>query len=88
MRALVDADPAYREMVKTPAASIDDSLIEFVADRPGHDMRYAIDSGKIARELGWYPLTPFDKGIAETVKWCLDNRAWAEAVTEGTGEFL
>lgn len=88
VRALVDADPAYREMVKTPAASIDDSLIEFVADRPGHDMRYAIDSGKIARELGWYPLTPFDKGIAETVKWCLDNRAWAEAVTEGTGEFL
>ncbi len=88
VRALVDADPAYREMVKTPAASIDDSLIEFVADRPGHDMRYAIDSGKIARELGWYPLTPFDKGIAETVKWCLDNRAWAEAVTEGTNEFL
>lgn len=88
VRALVDADPAYREMVKTPAASIDESLIEFVADRPGHDMRYAIDSGKIARELGWYPLTPFDKGIAETVKWCLDNRAWAEAVTEGTGEFL
>lgn len=88
VRALVDADPAYREMVKTPAASIDDSLIEFVADRPGHDMRYAIDSGKIARELGWYPLTPFDKGIAETVKWCLDNRAWAEAVTEGTSEFL
>lgn len=88
VRALVDADPAYREMVKTPTASIDESLIEFVADRPGHDMRYAIDSGKIARELGWYPLTPFDKGIAETVKWCLDNRAWAEAVTEGTGEFL
>lgn len=88
VRALVDADPAYREMMKTPAASIDESLIEFVADRPGHDMRYAIDSGKIARELGWYPLTPFDKGIAETVKWCLDNRAWAEAVTEGTGEFL
>lgn len=88
VRALVDAAPPYREMVKTPAASIDDSLIEFVADRPGHDMRYAIDSGKIARELGWYPLTPFDKGIAETVKWCLDNRAWAEAVTEGTGEFL
>lgn len=88
VRALVDSDPAYREMVKTPAASIDDSLIEFVADRPGHDMRYAIDSGKIARELGWYPLTPFDKGIAQTVKWCLDNRAWAEAVTEGTGEFL
>lgn len=88
VRALVDADPAYREMVKTPAACIDDSLIEFVADRPGHDMRYAIDSGKIARELGWYPLTPFDKGIAQTVKWCLDNRAWAEAVTEGTSEFL
>lgn len=88
VRALVDSDPVYREMVKTPAASIDDSLIEFVTDRPGHDMRYAIDSGKIARELGWYPLTPFDKGIAETVKWCLDNRAWAEAVTEGTSEFL
>lgn len=88
VRDLADSDPAYRAMMALSPAQIDDSLIEFVADRPGHDMRYAIDSSKIARELGWYPLTPFDRGIAETVKWCLDNRAWAEAVTAGTNEFL
>lgn len=57
-----------------------ESLIEFVTDRPGHDRRYAIDSGKIRRELGWRPVTEFSKGLEETVKWYLDNPGWIAGV--------
>jgi len=60
-----------------------ESLIRFVADRPGHDMRYAIDPEKIRRELGWRPLHPFNKGIHDTVQWYLQNRPWWEAVLKG-----
>ena len=52
------------------------SLIAFVADRPGHDARYAIDAGKIQRDLGWLPEESFDSGIRKTVQWYLDNEAW------------
>ena len=52
------------------------SLITFVADRPGHDQRYAIDQTKIQRELGWEPRHTFDTGLRETVQWYLDNQAW------------
>jgi dTDP-glucose 4,6-dehydratase len=55
--------------------------IAFVADRPGHDRRYAIDSAKIRRELGWQPRENFDTGIAKTVDWYLRNRAWAADIT-------
>jgi dTDP-glucose 4,6-dehydratase len=51
-------------------------LITFVADRPGHDQRYAIDSGKIRRDLGWQPLESFESGIEQTVRWYLDNEGW------------
>ena len=51
-------------------------LIEFVADRPGHDLRYAIDSSKIRRELGWVPSIDFADGLARTVRWYLDNEWW------------
>ena len=51
-------------------------LITFVADRPGHDLRYAIDSSKLMNELGWRPSRDFDRGIRETVQWYLDNRWW------------
>ncbi len=51
-------------------------LIEFVADRPGHDLRYAIDSSKIRRELGWEPSIDFSDGLARTVRWYLDNEWW------------
>ncbi len=50
--------------------------ITFVADRPGHDRRYAIDAAKIRRELGWEPLESFQSGIAKTVRWYIDNQAW------------
>lgn len=51
-------------------------LIEFVADRPGHDRRYAIDASKIARDLGWQPQETFASGLARTVDWYLDNKWW------------
>ena len=57
--------------------------ISYVADRPGHDRRYAIDAGKIARELGWLPQETFDSGIRKTVEWYLDNAAWCERVSSG-----
>jgi dTDP-glucose 4,6-dehydratase len=59
------------------------SLINYVKDRPGHDRRYAIDAGKIERELGWRPLETFETGIRKTVDWYLDNGAWVESVTSG-----
>lgn len=54
----------------------DESAIEYVADRPGHDFRYAIDSGKAERELGWKPELSFEVGLKETVQWYTDNEAW------------
>lgn len=59
-----------------PRAAPHRSLVAFVADRPGHDRRYAIDAGKIAAELGWQPRRPFALGLKETVRWYLANEAW------------
>ncbi len=59
-------------------------LITFVKDRPGHDLRYAIDAGKIQQELGWAPEETFDSGIEKTVRWYLDNLAWCRRVTDGS----
>lgn len=58
-------------------------LITFVADRPGHDLRYAIDSQKLSSELGWHPSLQFEEGIAKTVAWYLDNQQWLDSVTSG-----
>ena len=58
-------------------------LIEFVADRPGHDRRYAIDSGRVRRELGWRPHFDLQEGLERTVRWYLDNRGWWQAIREG-----
>jgi dTDP-glucose 4,6-dehydratase len=58
-------------------------LEKFVRDRPGHDRRYAIDSAKVRRELGWEPRHDFDSGLAETVRWYLANRDWCAAVESG-----
>ena len=57
-------------------------LITFVADRPGHDMRYAIDAGKIERELGWKPEESFETGLRKTVQWYLDNKWWWEPLRD------
>lgn len=60
-----------------------EDLIKFVADRPGHDRRYAIDPTKIGNELGWEPTTLFDEGIKKTIGWYLDNRSWWENIISG-----
>ncbi|MGI6162141.1 MAG: dTDP-glucose 4,6-dehydratase [Christensenellales bacterium] len=59
------------------------SLITYVTDRPGHDMRYAIDPAKIHHELGWQPETGFDKGIKQTVEWYLSNKPWWQSILAG-----
>ena len=80
---LMHEQPEYQRLLKCPLEAISNDLIEYVADRPGHDMRYAIDPTKIATELGWYPETPFSVGIEKTVKWNLDNQEWVDSVTSG-----
>lgn len=60
-----------------------ESLIAFVPDRPGHDRRYAIDAGRMRRELGWAPAHGFEQGMAATVRWYVDNRAWWEKIRSG-----
>ena len=73
------------EVVKTILKILgkDESLITYVKDRPGHDMRYAIDPTKIKNELGWYPETSFDEGIKKTVDWYLENEEWWERIRNG-----
>ena len=61
----------------------DESLIEFVTDRLGHDRRYAIDSTKIQEELGWSPKYTFEVGIKETIQWYLDNQEWTNQIRSG-----
>lgn len=70
------------EMVDQPAVDEHASLITFVADRPGHDGRYAIDAGKIRSELGWEPRESFESGMERTVRWYLENLDWCEAVMD------
>ena len=73
------------QVVKTILKELDkpESLITYVTDRKGHDMRYAIDPTKITRELGWEPTTMFDDGIKRTIKWYLENRTWWENIISG-----
>ena len=73
------------QVVKTILKELDkpETLITYVTDRPGHDMRYAIDPTKIHNELGWLPETRFDDGIHQTVQWYLNNRAWWENILKG-----
>lgn len=59
-------------------------LIEFVPDRPGHDIRYAIDAAKIQRELGWIPQETFESGLRKTVEWYLANLEWCRRVQDGS----
>ncbi|EJR0663192.1 GDP-mannose 4,6-dehydratase, partial [Salmonella enterica subsp. enterica serovar Kentucky] len=66
-----------------PKATSYREQITYVADRPGHDRRYAIDAGKISRELGWKPLETFESGIRKTVEWYLANTQWVNNVKSG-----
>ncbi|MDO4319642.1 MAG: dTDP-glucose 4,6-dehydratase [Bacteroidales bacterium] len=83
MHRIMTDEPAYRDLLSGSVDDINYDLITFVTDRPGHDMRYAIDPTKIATELGWAPRTPFAEGIERTVRWYLDNRSWVDGVTSG-----
>ena len=73
------------EVVKTILKELGkpESLITFVTDRPGHDMRYAIDPTKIHSELGWLPETKFEDGIRQTIQWYLDNKKWWQDIISG-----
>ena len=73
----------YRKVLKTDLDNINYNLITYVQDRLGHDMRYAIDPSKIARDLGWYPETDFETGIRKTVKWYLENQEGVNEVISG-----
>lgn len=75
---LMKEEPKYKNILKTDLENINYNLITYVQDRLGHDARYAIDPTKIATELGWYPETPFDKGIELTIRWYLENQEWVE----------
>ena len=88
-------EKANLEVVKTICQILDDlkpridgksyaEQITFVKDRPGHDRRYAIDAGKVERDLGWRPAETFDTGIRKTVQWYLDNPKWVEGVVSGS----
>lgn len=83
IRDIMDKEPKYRSALKCNIDEINDNLITYVTDRPGHDMRYAIDPTKIATKLGWYPETPFKDGIIKTIKWYLENQNWVNSVTSG-----
>lgn len=76
-------EPRYQSLLRCGLDDINEGLITYVTDRPGHDMRYAIDPSKIAVELGWYPETPFTFGIEKTIRWYLDNQEWVDSVTSG-----
>lgn len=83
IRRIMENEPEKRIRLSVPVEAISDELITYVTDRPGHDMRYAIDPTKIATELGWYPETPFREGIEKTVRWFLDNTDWVDSVVSG-----
>jgi len=83
IREIMEKEPEYRSVLKTDIERINYDLITYVADRLGHDMRYAIDPTKIGNELGWYPETKFEEGIQKTIRWYLKNQDWVNDVTSG-----
>ena len=79
----IESNDEYKKVLKTDLQNINYDLITYVQDRLGHDMRYAIDPSKIARDLGWYPETDFETGIRKTVKWYLEHQNWVNEVVSG-----
>jgi dTDP-glucose 4,6-dehydratase len=63
-----------------------EKLITYVKDRPGHDLRYAIDATKINKELGWKPLVTFEQGLSKTIDWYLKNTEWMQRIVSGEYE--
>ena len=83
LREEIENNDEYKKVLKTDLQNINYDLITYVQDRLGHDMRYAIDPSKIARDLGWYPETDFETGIRKTVKWYLEHQDWVNEVISG-----
>ena len=92
VHAFMTESPVYRRTLKNKSLPdngqpsidwINDDLILFVKDRPGHDRRYAIDPAKITHDLGWTPETDFETGIRATVRWYLEHQEWVEEITRG-----
>ena len=83
LREEIENNDEYKKVLKTDLQNINYDLITHVQDRLGHDMRYAIDPSKIARDLGWYPETDFETGIRKTVKWYLEHQNWVNEVVSG-----
>ena len=83
LREEIENNDEYKKVLKTNLQNINYDLITYVQDRLGHDMRYAIDPSKIARDLGWYPETDFETGIRKTVKWYLEHQDWVNEVVSG-----
>ena len=77
---VVDTICALLDELRPDPAGPHARLKTFVTDRPGHDLRYAMDFSKLTLELGWKPSESFESGIRRTVEWYLDNAAWCEAV--------
>jgi dTDP-glucose 4,6-dehydratase len=71
------------EMVPEADRTSRRDLITYVKDRPGHDLRYAIDCSKLEEELGWAPLETFETGLRKTIQWYLDNSRWVQRVRNG-----
>lgn len=80
------APPTERHLTAADGSPLSSyaSLLSHVADRPGHDRRYAIDASKIQNELGWVPAETFESGLRKTVQWYLDNQAWCQRVQDGS----
>lgn len=84
VRELVASEPRYRALSRLAPGEIDESLISYVADRPAHDSRYAIDPSRLLEATGWAPEINIScGGLRETVRWYLDNRAWVEKIVNG-----
>ena len=83
LREEIENNDEYKKVLKTDLKNINYDLITYVQDRLGHDMRYAIDPSKIARDLRWYPETDFETGIRKTVKWYLEHQDWVNEVVSG-----
>ena len=92
IREMMENDKSLRTVLKKKELGADgeiridwinNDLITFVADRLGHDQRYAIDPTKIKNELGWYPETKFADGIVKTIRWNLEHQNWIAEVTSG-----
>lgn len=80
--SVVQAICAALDRMRPRASGAYADLITFVADRPGHDQRYAIDASRLCDELGWRPLETFESGLEKTVRWYLDNEAWWRAILD------